>query len=131
MKKILLLVVMFCVTNIISAEVLKLTAYEFAYKASNDYGWSDWSEWDDCNILVVIDSDRERITIYSNSTQEFDIIEAEDSYVDSDGDEVLKFTCIDAEGLRCGIRFILKQSGSAQLYCDYNDLMYVYNVRNR
>lgn len=131
MKKIFFTIVMFLCANILNAEVIKMTAYELSYKSYESYGWSDWSSWEDCNILVVINVDMDRITIYSKQTQEFDIIAAEDPYVDSDGDDVIKFTCVDADGLKCGIRFIGRSNGSAQLYCDYNDFMYVYNVRTR
>lgn len=132
MKKLLLILSLF-LSTIVSAEVTKFTAYEFSYKTHNEYSnyWTDWSSWQDCNILIVINIDIGRINIYSASTQEFDIIQYYDIYTDNDGDSTLKMECVDADGVRCTVRIIIRQDGTKQLYCDYSNIMYVYNMYNK
>ena len=131
MKRTLLLLPLLAICITMRAEVMKFTAYEFSYKTHNDYynTWTDWSRWEACNILVVINLSTDRINIYSSTTQEFDVIDSKDVYTDYDGDDVMEMDCIDADGVRCTIRVVIRQNGTIQLYCDYSNIMYVYNIR--
>ncbi len=133
MKKLFILLSLLAINLSISAEVTKFTAYEFSYKTHNEYSnrWTDWSRWENCNILVVVNFDTDRINIYSSTPQEFDIIQYYDIYTDNDGDSVLKMECVDADGARCSIRVIIRQNGTKQLYCDYSNIMYVYEMYNK
>lgn len=130
MKKVITLFALLLLCTGMYADVVKWTAYSFCYKTHNDYynTWSDWSQWEDCNILIVANLNIDRINIYSAETQEFDIIQYYDPYTDSDGDEVIKMECVDVAGTRCTLRFLRCQNGKAQLYCDYSNIMYVYEV---
>lgn len=115
------------------AEVLKYKATSFAFKMY-DYNrerWTDWTDWDDCNILVVVDSDKDLISIYSQQTQEYDIIEYLGEEEDADGGISANFNCIDQDGNRCNVRVRVQQNGQQQLYVDYNDASWVYNVHLR
>lgn len=118
--------------TIAQAEVLKLQSTSYAYKYINDYGyWTDWTDWEYSSVLIVINTDNDRINIYSNTPQEYDIYGYEDSYRDKDGGETTTLKCIDAEGLRCEIRIRIERSGNRQLYVDYSDAMRVYNIVNK
>ena len=109
------------------AEVLKLKAYSFSARSTDRYGnWSDWSDWSDCNILVVSDDDS-RVKIYSEETQEYDIISSEEIR-DSKGVKATEFHCVDKNGLRCSLRLRVEKNDNIQLYVDYNDISFVYNV---
>lgn len=130
-KLLFILIVLFSFCVRANAEVYKYKAESFSYKSVNDYGyWSDWSEWEKCSILVVISIDKDLISIYSSETQEFDIISSEESS-DTDGNPILQCQCVDKNGLRCQIRVRSDGSGGLQLYVDYNDFMYVYNIVKR
>lgn len=133
MKKLFILLSLLAINFSICAEVTKFTAYEFSYKTHDEYSnyWTDWSRWEKCNILVVVNFDANRINIYSSTPQEFDIIQYYDIYTDNDGDTVLKHECVDADGVRCTVRIIIRQDGTKQLYCDYSNVMYVYNMYNK
>lgn len=133
MKRILFILGLLFSLSPLSAEVWKFTAYEFScrYYDTYAYSWSSWSDWEDCNLLIVVDTYKERVTIYSSETQVFDIISTTGTRRDSNGNDISQFTCIDSRGLRCGMRVINCQNGTNQLYLDYSDFMYVYNIQSR
>ena len=110
------------------AEVLKLKAYSFSARSTDHYGnWSDWADRSDCNILVVIGEDS-RVKIYSKETQEYDIISSEEEVSDHQGGTVTEYHCIDKDGLRCSLRLRVEKNDNIQLYVDYDNLSFVYNV---
>lgn len=110
------------------AEVLKLKAYSFSARSTDRYGnWSDWADWSDCNILVVIGEDS-RVKIYSKETQEYDVISSEEEVSDHQGGTVTEYHCIDKDGLRCSLRLRVEKDANIQLYVDYDNLSFVYNV---
>ena len=114
------------------AQTHKYQTYCFAYMTKSDYGvWSDWSEWEGSNMLVVINLDKDRITIYSNEIQEYDIYEYERDDNDRYGGESVSFKCVDDHGLRCGVRLRSQVDGKLQLYVDYNDIRWVYGIRRK
>ena len=130
-KSILLLGFIILLTNLAYGQVYKLKTTSFAFKTKiNDYQWSDWSEWEEASILVVMDSDKDRITIYSKDTQVYDIAEDEGKTTDSDGDDTWSFYCVNEDGLTCGVRLVIlnSQNGLNQLYVDFNDAKWVYNL---
>lgn len=133
MKKLFTLgVAIICSSLMLHAEVLKFNATSLAYKSQNEYGyWSDWSDWESCNILVVLNLDAERIDIYSSSAQEYDIYDYQGETYDEDGGTTMTLNCIDADGLRCEVRFRQQSDGQWQLYVDYADVMWVYNIQRK
>lgn len=104
------------------AEVLKLKAYSFSARSTDRYG-----NWSDCNILVVIGEDS-RVKIHSKETQEYDIISSEEEVSDHQGGTVTEYHCIDRDGLRCSLRLRVEKNDNIQLYVDYDNLSFVYNV---
>ena len=75
---------------------------------------------------MVIHFDTDRINIYSSTPQEFDIYDSATRY-DSEGDEYILLKCIDQDGVNCDIRLYASNNGTPQIYCDYANIMYVYN----
>ena len=71
------------------------------------------------------------INIYSEKMQEYDIIDYIGKEEDNDGGTSIKYKCVDQDGLRCHIRLRALSDGSAQLYVDFNDLMFVYGMEKR
>jgi len=113
------------------AQTYKYKATEVALKTYENGRWSKWSDWEDVNILVVINSDKDVITIYSNQTQEYDIVEYLSEEEDSDGGTQVKWLCVNEDGSRCHIRIRKQSDGQLQLYVDFSDLMFVYNIESR
>lgn len=131
MKK-FLFVTFFILGTIIGsvAQTYKYYTTELAYKAKNDYGyWTEWSDWESCRCLITISFDRDVINIYSSEPQEFDVYDYYEG-ISEDGDDGRSLTlkCVDREGLRCEIRLRMQANKQMQLYVDYSDFMYVYNI---
>lgn len=76
--------------------------------------------------------DRDIVTIYSKVTQEYDVIEvlSEDER-DPDGGVSTTLLCVDADGTRCHMRLRSQSNGALQLYIDYSNVSFVYNVESR
>ena len=131
MKKNLLLI-FFLITTLSFSQTYKDRAIEFAYKNEDNYGnWTDWSEWNECNIIIVSNLEKMTFTIYSKETQEFDIVDFLPKKYDKDGFEIFEMVCIDKNGVKCHIRqrFLNKNSSPrSQLYVDYSNIIYVYNL---
>ncbi len=132
MKKLfVLLFVLFSFMQMNYAEVSKLRTSGIAYQYKNEYSgnWGEWGEWEDCNVLIVIDFDRERITIYSQRTQIYDIIGQQKETEDYESSSIY-LDCVDEEGFRCTVqlRFYNETSRGSQLYVTYNDMRWVYSI---
>jgi hypothetical protein len=114
------------------AQVFKFKSTSFSSKIKNDNTgrWSDWSTLSETEVLITIDFDGERIKIFSKSEQEYDIIKFFEKEVDRDGDETLKFQCVNEDGRKCFVRFVvlLSKNGQRQLYVDFADMMWMYNI---
>ena len=131
MKKLLILLLFVCCAFQAGAQVHKYYTTDFSYKYKDGYSWTEWSDWQESSMLVVINFNNDRISIYSNEIQEYDVVENLDSYDDDSGGSNIKFLCVNEEGLRCHIRLRVLSDGSKQLYVDFNDFMYVYNLIER
>lgn len=130
MKKLIGILFCFFIISLSFGQALKMKATSFAYKIKiNDYLWDNWSSWQPSNVLIAV-FDTDRFVIYSEKVQIYDAIKNEGNTIDSDGDETLSILCIDNEGNRCRIRLVIlnSENGRMQIYVDYNDAKWVYNV---
>lgn len=130
--KIFIASIFLLITSTAFSQVTKCKAYSFAHKEKNEYsgGWSEWSSWEDVDILIVIDTDNNRIKIFSKVDQIYDIIENKGKSTDSDGDDTLEWICVNEDGLKCGVRLVKLNSkgGTSQIYIDFSDFIFVYNI---
>lgn len=132
LKNIFLLLFLFFGMNQVFSQVYKFktTGLSVAAKGTNGkYG--DWSELKLVNILINLDTNKNRIVIYSEAIQLFEIIE----YLpadESENDLVYPFVCKDNNGEDCTLSFITrkKQDNRKQLYIKYDNRVLVYNVVN-
>lgn len=131
MKRICLIFILLFLTVIVKAQTYKYYTNSFAYKYYDNYRWTDWSDWEDSHMLVVISLDRNIINIYSETMQEYDIYEYNGEEKDRDGGTSLLFNCVNKDGLRCQVRVRVQSDGSKQLYIDFNDFMCVYGLEER
>ncbi len=130
MNSIIKEVVLFCVFLLFfsfraDAQVYKYRTNAYCSKLSTEMKFSSWEK---TNVLITVDLEKDRIKIYSNITQIYDIIENEGTKTDSDGDNTLSLFCVDANGLECRIRLVSRKSGTLELYCDYSDISWVYDI---
>jgi hypothetical protein len=93
--------------------------------------WGKWSDLDLVNILVTLDTNKNRIVIYSQVIQLFEIVDYQ-ATEENDTDIVYSFTCKDNNGDNCTLSIITrkKQDNRKQLYINYDDRIVVYNIFN-
>ena len=104
----------------------------FSVLEKNEKGkWGKWSDLNLVNILVTLDTSKNRIVIYSQIIQLFEIIEYQPTE-ENDTDIVYSFTCKDNEGVDCTVSIITrkKQENRKQLYINYDNRIIVYNIFN-
>lgn len=104
----------------------------FSVLQKNEKGkWGKWSDLDLVNILVSLDTNKDRIVIYSQIIQLFEIIDYQ-ATEENDTDIVYSFTCKDNNGEDCTLSIITrkKQDNRKQLYVNYENRIIVYNIFN-
>lgn len=102
----------------------------FSVLEKNEKGkWGKWSDLSLVNILVTLDTDKNRILVYSQNIQLFEILTYQPES-ESESDLVYSFTCKDNDGIDCTVSIITrkKQENRKQLYITYNDHVIVYNI---
>lgn len=93
--------------------------------------WGKWSDLQLVNILVSLDTDKNRIAVYSEAIQLFEIVD----YIpleENETDSTYSFTCKNNNGEDCTLSIITrkKQENRKQLYINYDDRIIVYNISN-
>jgi hypothetical protein len=130
MKKFLILIVcLFSFVTISNAQVVNwFKATSFSYRYVDDYGyWTNWSKWEECNIRIQFLYSKDVIIIYSNKTQNYKIINMVEPPYDPNGVTV-KYQVYDSDGDYGYIRLRVEDNGNSQIYVDFNNISWVYNV---
>ncbi len=93
--------------------------------------WGDWSELELANILIKLDTDKNRILIYSEAIQVFEIVEYV-PFVEGQTDDIHSFVCLNNLGDQCTLSIIIRknQDNRKQLYINYDNQIIVYNISN-
>lgn len=126
----LIITMSFVLPNEVKAQVYTYRTTGYAYKKINSYGnWTQWSDWQDSDMRVVINFNTDVITIYSPKTQIYKVTEHLRNFTDSSEGKNVEFAAIDEDGLRCHIRLRIETNGNSQIYCSWSNLIHVYNVR--
>lgn len=131
-KRLLFAMLLTIVANIAFGQLTKFKSTSYAMKFKNEYSgkWGNWSTFEDTEVLITLDLTNERLKIFSKKEQVYDIIKYYDKETDRDGDETIQLHCINEDGLKCFVRFVVlnSQNGRRQLYVDFADMMWVYNI---
>ena len=100
-----------------------------AYAQANVYnGRYVWSDWQSSNMTITINLNTDMITIYSPRTQIYRVVSTGDAYNDSNGGRQVSFKVIDQDGDRGTIRLRIESNGNSQIYVDFSNVAWVYNV---
>ena len=113
------------------SQVHKHRAYESSTKYFDNYKqtWTDWSSWVSVNILITIDLENERITIYNQARSHYDIVDSE-GYEDKELEAyIMELKTVDQKGVQSMVRLIKYKTGLSQMYLIYNNAIIAYNVR--
>lgn len=131
MKKFLVIFTLFVLSFTVSAESLWFKAYNYAIKYKTEYNRnnsSEWSNYERCNIAIEFKMTDDMIIIYSNKTQIYAIYEDAGTYNDRDGGKQQGYYVIDQDYDKGMIRLRIARDGTSQIYIDFNDIGWVYNV---
>lgn len=134
MKKFLICILLALVGICATGESLWFNAYNYAikYKTESNRGNSKgWSSYTKCNVPIEFKMDDDIIIIYSNKTQVYAIYEDAGTYTDSEGGKQQGYYVIDQDYDKGMIRLRIARDGTSQLYIDFNDVAWVYNVVRR
>ena len=107
----------------------KTTGLSVSAKTNGKFG--DWSALKPVSIVINLDTKKNRIVIYSEVIQLFDIVEYLPTE-ENDKDLVYPFVCKDNNGEECTLSFITRknQDNRKQLYVKYEDRVLAYNIVN-
>ena len=134
MKKFLIVMLLSFVGLFASAESIWFRAYNYAIKYKTEYNRNNstgWSSYEKCDVAIEFKLDDDMIIIYSNKTQAYVIYEDAGTYNDSDGGKQQGYYVIDQDYDKGMIRLRIARDGTSQLYVDFNDVGWVYNVVRR
>ena len=129
MKKLLFLILFVLSTITISAQVYTYRTYQYAYKQVNSYGnWTNWSDWQKSDMLMTINFDTDIVKIYSPKVQTYRITEFVRNFTDNSGGKQVELAFVDQDGDRGHMRLRIETNGNSQVYIEFNNIMWVYNV---
>lgn len=128
MKKFLCTFFIMCASIMAMAQTYTFKATEIAIKTKSVYGWSEWSEWQKSNVYILINCDTEVISIESNMRQVYRILRDNGSYIDRDGCRTFSLRFIDQDNDLGTMRLRVDPNGTNQIYIDFANMMWVYNV---
>lgn len=112
------------------AETYYYRTTEFAYKQINDYGrWTNWSDWEESNILISINLSTDVVVIFSPRTQRYKITDHIRNYTDNSGGKQSEYKFIDQDGDVGSMRLRKEKNGNSQLYIEFSNIMWVYNIK--
>ena len=106
------------------------TGFSVTEKGSNGK-WGKWSDLKNTSVVVSLDTNKNRIIIYSQEIQLYEILKYE-ATIDNDTDLIYPFTCKNDDGEPFTISIITRkdQDNRKQLYLNQKDIMIVYNIEN-
>ena len=104
-------------------------ATSFAYKTTNYYGnWSAWSDWEYSDVKIKFETHKDIIIIYSKDIQAFAIYDTLNPPYDPNGQQVA-FAAYDGDGVKCHIRLRIENNGNSQIYCEYSNIIFCWNLK--
>lgn len=93
--------------------------------------WEKWSKAQNVNLIVTLDTKKDRVVVYSQIIQLFEIIDYTDEKITPTEDTV-SFVCKNNDGEDCTVSIITRknQGNRKQLYITYDDRILNYNIVN-
>ena len=125
MKKIILGIILTLFMSVPSfSQVINFKATSVAIKEVG-YKWSDWQR---CDILITFNLKTDKVVIYSRSIQIYKVITQGQNFIDESGGEQVKYKVIDQDDDLGSMRLRVETNGNSQIYNDFADVSWVYNV---
>lgn len=127
----LLLGFMFIFGEHAQAQIYNFKATSFACKVKNDYGyWTDWTDWTPCtNLYIKMNCNDNTVYINSTTPQVYHITKYVRNYYDENGGHQAELRFYDQDYDRGTMRLRTESNGNTQVYIDFANVMWVYNVK--
>jgi hypothetical protein len=129
--KLFLAVLLFAIATFAAkAQVYKFQTTGFSVLERTDKGkWGKWSDLQKANIIIALDTDKNRIVVYSQEIQLYKIVKYREREENED-DVIYTFDCEDTDGLEFTIAIITRksQNNRKQMYINQKDVIVVYNI---
>ncbi len=116
----------------VNAQTYKFVAKSFSVLEKNNRGkWGDWSDLQTTSLMVTLDTDKNRIIVYSQEIQLYEILEYGEQ-TESEADLIYPFICTDDDGQPFTISIITRKSqgNRKQMYINHPHVIIVYNIEN-
>lgn len=108
---------------------ISFTATFLAVAEINQYsGRYSWSNWQRCDVTIIMDLQNDVIYIYSQSPQRYTVITDGVTSYDNGGGKQVSYKVVDQDGDRGTLRLRQESNGNSQIYVDFADVAWVYNV---
>ena len=130
-KKLIFLALMF-IGYQASAQVYKFQATGFSVLEKTARGtWGKWSELQPTSLIISLDTNKNRIVVYSQEIQVY-TINTYGEKEETETDLIYPFICSDSDGMPFTISIITRknQGGRKQMYINQKDVVLVYNIVN-
>lgn len=114
------------------SQTYNFTTSGFSVLEKNEKGkWGNWTDLELVNIIVKLDTNKNRVLIYSEAIQVFEIIDYL-PFEEGETDDKHTFICVDNLGEQCTLSILVrkKQDNRKQLYINYDNRIIVYNISN-
>jgi hypothetical protein len=126
-----LILLLFISITVAQAQQYRFETSGFMITQKTNKGkWGDWSKFNKTKMVVVLDSNKDRIVVYSEAIQLFTILKYYDKKETSDGN-VVSFQCVDNIGENCEVSIFTRidKGNLKQLYVYYKDRVVAYNMK--
>lgn len=113
-------------------QVYKFQTTGFSVLEKNEKGnWGKWSDLQDASIVITLDTTKNRIIVYSQEIQLYEIMNYE-KVQENENDEIYTFQCRNDDGEPFVISIIKRknQENRKQLYINQKNVIVVYNIKN-
>lgn len=131
-KKIILFLLLTTFIQQSYCQVYKFQTTGFSVLEKNEKGnWGKWSDLQNASIVITLDTTKNRIVIYSQEIQLYEIMNYE-KVQENENDEIYTFQCRNDDGEPFVISIIKRknQENRKQLYINQKNVIVVYNIRN-
>ena len=115
-----------------SAQTYRFMTTGLSVLEKNEKGkWGKWSDLQKVEIVISLDTKKNRIIVYSQEIQLYEIVDYVPK-VENENDLIYTFNCSDNDGMPFTISIITRknQDNRKQLYINQKDVIVLYNIVN-
>lgn len=124
MKKLVIALILVFSAFISQAQIYNYRTTDFAYKEQ----YKSWTEWQKSNIKLTINFNTDTVIIYSEKVQVYRITQYVKEYYDVSGGQTVEFRFVDQDRDRGTMRLRIDPYGTSQIYIDFSNISWVYNI---